>query len=337
MLAFVHIPKTAGGTVTKMLADAYGSKFDAGNFFRGPEKTLNKIGHRPRGGWASWYDRGGRLAVGHVPYGVFRDHLPAETRYMTFLREPVDRVLSHYFRHFWPARFHTEIESLNEAMIERSQPELNNFATRFLCGDPDPLRELPPTAVDDAKANLSRFEFVGIQERFDESVALLQRLVGLDFVPSADRHVNRLRPSVDDLPAEEKALIEEHNKLDLELYEFGVGLLADALSGADERFDADARRLRELSAAANEADEEEVQVACEFLDRELPPGTEKLGSVVEAAAEAAGLGRQQLKRGRRRLGVEGVPHPEREDVFLWRRPDPAAEPESYPGRGSPTQ
>ena len=41
--------------------------------------------------------------MGHVPYGLFRRHLPEDTRYMTFLREPVDRVLSHYYRHI-----HTE-------------------------------------------------------------------------------------------------------------------------------------------------------------------------------------------------------------------------------------
>lgn len=329
VLAFVHIPKTAGGTVTKMLTSAYGkeAKFDAGNYFRGPEKTVNKIGHRPKGGWGSWYHRGGRVAVGHVPFGVFRDHLPAETNYMTFLREPVDRVLSHYFRHFWRVDALEERASgsgtsglLVEAMVERNSPELNNFATRFLCGDPEPLGKLAPNALEEAKANLSRFVFVGIQERFDESAALLQRLVGLEFVPAADRHVSSDRPAVSEIAPEDRALIEERNALDIELYGFGVGLFEQALAAGGADLGDEVRRLKALSTAANERDEEEVRAAAEWLDGELPPGTAKAGRLIEAVAAEREIGPRLLKRARNRLGVEGYPHPEREEDWIWSRP-----------------
>ena len=35
----------------------------------------------------------------HVPYGLFRRYLPTRARYITVLRDPVDRVLSHYHFH----------------------------------------------------------------------------------------------------------------------------------------------------------------------------------------------------------------------------------------------
>ena len=97
LLGFVHIPKTAGGTATTMLARAYSRSAvrDAGNYLRSPETTLRKAGGPP-GGWEEWHRGGGRVAAGHVPYGIFSERLPADCRYMTFLREPVDRVLSHY-------------------------------------------------------------------------------------------------------------------------------------------------------------------------------------------------------------------------------------------------
>jgi hypothetical protein len=93
LLAFVHIPKTAGGTVTSMLTAAYSKQGvkKTGNYVRNPDKTERKISSSLR--------KEGRVAAGHTPYGPLREHLPPDTRYMTFLREPVDRVLSHYYRH----------------------------------------------------------------------------------------------------------------------------------------------------------------------------------------------------------------------------------------------
>jgi hypothetical protein len=269
VIAFVHIPKTAGGTVKSMFAAAYSKRgiSTAGNYVRGPERSERKITRR-EGGWESWYRKGGRVTVGHMPYGVFRKHVPSDTRYMTFLREPVDRVLSHYYRHNQrrdPSRAgvvkarqgrKVRTNTLEEALVELRLPQLNNLATRFLCGHPSPLEELPPSAVDDAKENLRSFAFVGIQERFEESLVLLQRMLGLGSVPYVDRHVSAedRRPSVAEIPDEQRAMILEHNRLDAELYEFGLRLFEDAVADADERFAADVEALRAGSAEAREAE-----------------------------------------------------------------------------------
>jgi hypothetical protein len=237
LLAFVHIPKTAGGTVTNMLASAYSKAavHKAGNYMKGPDKTTRKV--------ENWYRKGGRVSVGHVPYRVFRDHLPANTQYMTFLREPVDRVLSHYWRHIrrgpdrvpleagepWnPEHGKAKADSIEQALEELQLPMLRNLATRFLCGDPDPWGELPDIAIYGAKANLRRFAFIGIQEEFEESVERLQTMLGVA-VPREDyvnRHVSNDRPSVADISNEERALILEHNQLDAELYDFARELVA---------------------------------------------------------------------------------------------------------------
>ena len=330
VLAFVHIPKTAGGTATKMLVNAYtrAGKQNAGNYMTGREGVLKKIRRRP-GGWEDWYRGGGRVTVGHVPYSVFRDHLPAEARYMAFLREPIDRVISHYFRHIYsdsprPPKpdqsvYDRRASSIEEATIELGMPQMNNLMTRFLCSEEDPFLELPPNAVDDAKENLSRFAFVGIQERFDESAALLQRLLELDFIPAEDRHVNTDRPAVDELPPDDLALIREHNQLDAELYEFGVSLFEEAVAETGDDLGADARKLRDLSAAANEAYEQDLESGIEWLDGELPHGVEKPESVVEAEAEAAGITDLILKRARRRSDIQRIPDPGRDGEYVWRR------------------
>ena len=182
---------------------------------------------------------------------------------MTFLREPVDRVLSHYYRHVHRnkqkmslARRQRRLESgkgragkadsIEEALVEMRLPQLSNLATRFLCGHPSsPMAgDLPASALDDAKESLREFAFVGIQERFEESIVLLQRMLGLGSIPYRDRHVSSDRPAVDEIPDAERALIEEHNQLDAELYRFGLGLFEDAVAAADDGFTAAVEKLR---------------------------------------------------------------------------------------------
>jgi Sulfotransferase family len=260
LYAFVHIPKTAGGTVTSMLAGAYSKSglHKAGNYMKGGETAEKKVTKRP-GGWESFHRRGGRVSVGHVPFGVFQKHLPPDTQYMTFLREPVDRALSHYHRHIRrrdprragrPAKHgRVRADSLEEAVVELRMPQLNNLATRFLCDNPTPGGDLSPTALDEAKANLSRFAFIGIQERFLESVILLQRALGMGSVPYEDRHVSSDRPAVEELPPEERALLAEHNQLDAELYSLGLELFEKAVAAADDGFQADVEALRASSAS----------------------------------------------------------------------------------------
>ena len=61
LLAFVHIPKTAGATTKVMLANAYSRKAlrDAGNFVPGEDQTEHRVAFRS-GGWGRWRQRGGR-------------------------------------------------------------------------------------------------------------------------------------------------------------------------------------------------------------------------------------------------------------------------------------
>jgi Sulfotransferase family len=330
LLAFVHIPKTAGGTAKTMLQRAYSKPalHSAGNYVRGPEKTVKKVA-KPAGGWERWHEKGGRVTIGHVPYGVFRDHLPAGTRYMTFLREPVDRVLSHYYRHV----HHPELSaahrmgrrqrgretagSIEEALSDLHVPQLRNLATRFLCGHPSPMGELSASAVDDAKENLREFAFVGIQERFDESMVLLQRMLGLGLIPYLNVHVSLegRRPTAEEISDEQRALIEEHNTLDAELYRFGLELFEEAVAAREDGFAADVEALPALSAKANE---EAFQRARDWLDRELPVGSAREPGELRSAAKAAGITVPALKRA---LSVSSVRKRDQAGHRVWTRVD----------------
>jgi hypothetical protein len=299
-MAFVHIPKTAGGTATTVLSRAYSRAglHRAGNYVREPGQTLARLG-RASEDWDTWRRRAGRMSIGHVPYGVFREHLPPTTRYMTFLREPVARVLSHYYRHV----HHPELSatqraerrrngksaagSLEEALVELQLPQLTNLCTRFLCGHPSPMRELPPSALDDAKANLREFAFVGVQERFEESIVLLERMLGLGLIPFFNRHVSveGKRPTVEEITDEQRALIEGCNRLDAELHAFGTKLFEDDLAAEGDGFADDVRRLTALSA---DTSEEEIRKLRHWLDYEASPGIKTEPRALRLAAKEAG-------------------------------------------------
>jgi SAM-dependent methyltransferase len=253
LVAFVHIPKTAGGTVKsvfgaseKCAATAFG-----GRFIRDPEQELPRLKKKLSKGVAGpprrkrW-----RVLIGHIPYGVFEAHLPSDTRYMTFLREPVSLVLSRYYRH---SNYTISLEEALERGLPIGNDErsiripMDNLMTRFLSGHPSPFDRLEPNALDDAKANLRDFAFVGITERFDESIALLERVLGLGHVPYQRQHINPRRAALDETSADQLSLIESRNSFDAELYDFGRQLFEEAVAGADEGFGGDVEELRRLS------------------------------------------------------------------------------------------
>ena len=339
LIAFVHIPKTAGGTIKSMFDVAYtdAGLYDAGNYFRDREKAISKL-DKPERVWEAWREQGGRVMIGHVPYGLMRRHLPTDTRYITFMRDTVDRVLSNYYREFGgggdPARRRSapgasprkgRPGSLEEAMVALRLPQLNNFATRLLCGEAAPEGDLAPTAVEDAKANLRSFAFVGITERFDESLALLQGKLGLGAVPYQEkRHVNRQRPPIEDTPHEQRELILEHNQLDAELYAYAQDLFEQALAGAGRKFQASVDTVREFGVAADAYTEESIERTRAWLEREVPVGSTRSVEELRIAAEQAGITKRTLREASRRLGLEQTAAWTRSETAPSQTPDSTA-------------
>ncbi len=244
-----------------------------GNFRKGPERTresIERLGADP-GDWKALGD--------HAPLGLYLRYLPADTRYMTVLRDPVDRVLSHYHFHaragerklktVWgeslardseergeePVTLDDETDFSLEAGLARRVPIYDNHMIRFLWGGETIFGELPPDALDRAKEKVASFWFVGIQERLDDSIVLLGRKLGIGLMPYHLRHVNHTRPQVEETSDELRGLIAEHNQLDAELYRFARERF-DSESPSPEELAAEGEELRQLSIAVTAAGEE---------------------------------------------------------------------------------
>jgi hypothetical protein len=223
-LIFLHIPKTAGTTLNRIIEWQY-SPFAI--FTIDPYRiraTAERLKRLPEG-------RRRRLRVvrGHLSYGI-HEWLPQGATYVTMLREPVARVLSAYYfvlrRPLHPLHRKLKRERLRIEDCLRLFPYRQNTQCRFIAGVED-------TAMDDerlldiAKGNLTKsFSVVGISERFEESLMLMAKTFEWEIPFYKNCKVSKTRPQIDPSAVE---MIRDHNRLDLELYEFGKGLFEESL------------------------------------------------------------------------------------------------------------
>ena len=116
--------------------------------------------------------------------------------------------------------------------------EMDNSQTRAIAGDVGtPYGQCTEEMLETARRNLAEhFSWVGVTERFDESIVLLRRTFGWSDVRYMNANVARSAtpPSESDL-----ALIEEMNSLDMALYR-------DACLAFDKRIEAEEGFAEEL-------------------------------------------------------------------------------------------
>lgn len=243
LIAFVHIPKTAGTTLNSVLAAEFSADDRCEIMMRGmswilprpeiirrPLISFSKI-RRLRASVRS--RRSLRLVHGHFDLSIVR-HLPADTHYFTLLRDPVERAISHYYhyRRRETERVHPLAmrSSLAEWVGSCGLVEMDNGQTRRLAGEMNvPCGRVTRETLERAKSNLAAFAAVGLSERFNESLALLARVFGWSTHPYVAQNVGANRPRRSALDPETIEALERCNRLDLELYRYATALFERAL------------------------------------------------------------------------------------------------------------
>ena len=223
-LIFLHIPKTAGTTLNRIIEWQY-SPFAI--FTMDPYRiraTPERLKRLPEG-------RRRRLRVvrGHLFYGI-HECLPQGATYITMLRDPVPRALSAYYfilrRPLHPLHWKLKREGLRVEDCLRLFPQRHNLQCRLIAGVKD-TAIADKRLLDIAKENLTRsFSVVGISERFDESLMLIATTFDWEIPLYKNCKVSKARPQIDPGTVE---MIRDHNRLDVELYEFGKGLFEESL------------------------------------------------------------------------------------------------------------
>jgi hypothetical protein len=210
LLAFVHIYKAAGTTLTHILRlNFFLTHVDVRTLCKESQGIFQSVDMKK----IMIMNPFVRCIAGHdiKPFSNLSDIFP-NIRYITLLRDPIKRAISQY-------HYNVETHGFNLSFDEYLRmPQEMNTQTRWIAGSDD---------IDLAKRNLiKRFFLVGIVEEFDEFLILLKRkLEPFTFRPGYEsknvgNKYSSIRTDISRNFQKYKEKIIEHNALDIELYNY---------------------------------------------------------------------------------------------------------------------
>jgi len=225
-LIFLHIPKSAGTTINRLIEAEYPlfeifsvdpvfSKWSCNHLWNLSAERLKRF----------------RIFKGHMLFGLHKI-LPQPATYFAVFRDPIDRVISafYFMRNYKLHPNYWKFRRLNWKLEDfvRNSPR-DNVQTKIVAGAP---YEEPCTPEIYARANdnLHRhFSVVGLSERFEDSLAVMKLRFGWKLASYSSFNITRTRPKKRDLPATTLDLIAEKNSFDLQLYESAARLFQQSL------------------------------------------------------------------------------------------------------------
>lgn len=261
-LIFLHIHKTGGMTLQRMLRRRYGPGL-LGRAARAARFLASPGAHpRLKESFLATCPRD-RFVAGHFCYGA-HELLPTPSTYVTMLRRPVERLVSLYHHsRLQPAAFYgaqARRFTLEQFLLDCRLMELDNGQLRFILGESDdlfinrtPFGHCTAAMLDRAKDHIDRhFSVVGLLERFDESVLLMRHK--LRWSNAYYLRVNEGRaPGAAPLSPDLYQEVARRNHLDLQLYDHARQRLDLEIDRLGPPFQEELRRFRARNRLFNRA------------------------------------------------------------------------------------
>ncbi len=235
---FLHIPKTAGSTLYRIIENHYPFAQIYTFWQTGTLDDFKRLNKTQRNHL--------QVVRGHVGCGV-DDYLPSGSRYFTFLRHPIERVISYYTfirrspKHYCFKQITQNNLDLEAFIRSKSDTLADNGQVRLLAnletGHEIPFGKLTDKHLQQAKNNLqTRIEIIGLTEHFDETLFLLSRAFNWQNFYYARQNVSANHNKSHNLPKSTNDILVATNQLDLALYEFATQLFEQQIENLGDRF-----------------------------------------------------------------------------------------------------
>ena len=223
--AFIHLPKTGGTTMLTILRNnGHPGKSNVtsnGLIFYGMPPIPESMWHSLvtakddldyLGGHIGYADL--QLVASHSTPGVDGFQFVP----FTILRDPNERLLS-----FWA--YTKDIRGIEAPLSRFLENMLPNSMYRMLAPLGSNLEDVEATMTAIKRTLKDEFVVVGLTERFDETLLILQsKGIVKDISHKRHKVLAGTRPAFIGLSEDEKNLLNDHNNLDLELYHFATEL-----------------------------------------------------------------------------------------------------------------
>lgn len=218
VLYFSHIPKTAGMTFRTIVEDHFHEDETCPATLKAQIKAIAPEDFQAY-----------RLFRGHLGHNNIAELVPGKRLInVTVMREPVARVISHYdyIRRMPTDPFYDAVQNMTLAEFASELPFgklKKNVQTYYIAKLAQfDFDELPASEIFQlAKQGLDDCAFVGLVERFQDSLFLLSYIFGWrPIINTRQENAAKKKQSPEEIPASTIEVIKENSEYDIELYQY---------------------------------------------------------------------------------------------------------------------